>query len=205
MPTERFFNLPEEKRARITQAIFEEMCRVPYDEISINKIIQNAEIPRGSFYQYFENKDELLTFMLKDFQKQLFTIATETLIEVDGDIFRTFSGFLRKVIAIGEQEKYCTLLQNISYGIKYNHIHDAKILQKRGKDYLNEMFDLTNMSEINIQTKEDFFDLAYVLALLIWSAGIDIFLDLTKKEEILTKTEKRINMIKYGVMKEETK
>ena len=52
MPTNTFFNLPPPKREKLLQAAAAEFTRKPYGEVSINRIIQAAEIPRGSFYQY---------------------------------------------------------------------------------------------------------------------------------------------------------
>ena len=46
MPSERFLNLPEEKKKRIIKASLKEFSRVSYDDISNNRIIQYAEIPR---------------------------------------------------------------------------------------------------------------------------------------------------------------
>ena len=82
MPSERFFHLPEEKKRRIKKAALKEFARVPLEEISINRIIRDAEIPRGSFYQYFEDKQDLQTFL--DNQLQLFPEpVAETLEEAE--------------------------------------------------------------------------------------------------------------------------
>ena len=51
MPTTTFFNLPPPKREKLLRAAVAEFARRPYGEVSINRIIQAAEIPRGSFYQ----------------------------------------------------------------------------------------------------------------------------------------------------------
>ena len=59
MPTDTFFRLPEEKRARILEGAWSEFTAVPYAEASINRIVQTSRIPRGSFYQYFEDKNDL--------------------------------------------------------------------------------------------------------------------------------------------------
>ena len=48
MPTETFYNLPEEKRGRLVKAIYLELARVPFSEMSINRIIKEAQISRGS-------------------------------------------------------------------------------------------------------------------------------------------------------------
>ena len=71
MPKERFLNLPEEKKQRIIDAAVAEFSRVPFDQVSINKIIRSAEIPRGSFYQYFDDKLDLLSFILQDLGTEL--------------------------------------------------------------------------------------------------------------------------------------
>ena len=55
MPTDTFFRLPEEKRTRILEGAWSEFTAVPYAEASINRIVQTSRIPRGSFYQYFED------------------------------------------------------------------------------------------------------------------------------------------------------
>ena len=69
MPTQTFFNLPDEKRERIIDVAIREFATYSFDQSSIARIIENAGIPRGSFYQYFEN--------LKDLYKYIFDLAGE--------------------------------------------------------------------------------------------------------------------------------
>ena len=64
MPSSTFFRLPEEKRERLMQEVWKEFTRVSYAEASINRIILGARIPRGSFYQYFEDKNDLFLYLL---------------------------------------------------------------------------------------------------------------------------------------------
>ena len=64
MPTSTFFNLPPPKREKLLHAAIMEFAR-PYGEVSINRIIQGAEIPRGSFYQYFADKTDLFRYVLR--------------------------------------------------------------------------------------------------------------------------------------------
>lgn len=65
MPTSTFFNLPPPKREKLLRAAMAEFARRPYGEVSINRIIQAAEIPRGSFYQYFADKTDLFRYVLR--------------------------------------------------------------------------------------------------------------------------------------------
>ena len=64
MPKDTYYNLPDEKRLRVFNAAVDELIRVPVSEMSINQIIQNAGISRGSFYQYFEDKYDLAQYVL---------------------------------------------------------------------------------------------------------------------------------------------
>lgn len=59
MPKETFFNLSSEKRERIEQAAIEEFRDYYYDSSSVNRIVENARIAKGSFYQYFDDKKDL--------------------------------------------------------------------------------------------------------------------------------------------------
>ena len=65
MPTKTFFNLPEAKRQRLMDAVWEEFSTYPYAEASINRIIQAADISRGSFYQYFSGKQDVFSYLLQ--------------------------------------------------------------------------------------------------------------------------------------------
>ena len=53
MPTQTFFDLSEEKRNRILSAARKVFAFAPYEKVTIQSIIEAADIPRGSFYQYF--------------------------------------------------------------------------------------------------------------------------------------------------------
>ncbi|MBD8922430.1 TetR/AcrR family transcriptional regulator [bacterium] len=65
MPKETFLKLPNEKKEKIIKAAQKEFERVPIEEASIKNIVEDAEIARGSFYQYFESKEDLLRFYIK--------------------------------------------------------------------------------------------------------------------------------------------
>ncbi len=64
MPTKTFLNLPKEKKLRILRAGKKEFSRVPFEKAVIANIAKDADIPRGSFYQYFENLEDLFTYII---------------------------------------------------------------------------------------------------------------------------------------------
>ena len=86
MPSKTFFHLPAEKRERLLLAAEEEFARVAYAEASINRMIRAAGIPRGSFYMYFRDKEELFHYLLKRYQDGLLQRLERVLEEQGGDL-----------------------------------------------------------------------------------------------------------------------
>ena len=64
MPKQTFFNLPEEKRDLIVDLAIEEFSGHDYDLASVSRIVSKANIAKGSFYQYFDDKQDLYFYLL---------------------------------------------------------------------------------------------------------------------------------------------
>jgi len=95
MPKITFFNLAAEKRERLMQALHAEFSRVPLNEASIANIVKAAGIPRGSFYQYFENKDDAFLFMLEQVVVGAQASFHKQLQAQNGDLFAALGAFYR--------------------------------------------------------------------------------------------------------------
>ena len=87
MPTSTFFRLPEEKRKRLMDAAWEEFNEKSFADVSINKIILKARIPRGSFYQYFADKEDLFRHILAQSRDYFIQILNQMLESQGGDLF----------------------------------------------------------------------------------------------------------------------
>ena len=119
MPTKTFYNLPKEKRLRILKAGKKEFSRVPFEKAVIANIAKDADIPRGSFYQYFNNLEDLFTYIIEylyGFNKKKFTTYLE---ENNNNIYEAL-----KLKFASEIDKLTGL---------YNKISGQQIIQK----YLN--------------------------------------------------------------------
>lgn len=64
MPNQTFFNIPDQKRQIITDIAIAEFAAHDYKSASITKIVRQAKIAKGSFYQYFEDKKELYIYLV---------------------------------------------------------------------------------------------------------------------------------------------
>ena len=88
MPSETFFRLPEEKRERVIRSAWQEFTSVSYAQVSINRIVRQADIPRGSFYQYFADKDDLFRYLAGGIRDYAVEGYAEVLRGCGGDMFQ---------------------------------------------------------------------------------------------------------------------
>lgn len=64
MPKQTFHNLPVSKQKAIIDAAIVQFGRRPFEYANISEIIRAAGISRGSFYQYFTDKEDLFKTVL---------------------------------------------------------------------------------------------------------------------------------------------
>lgn len=65
IPKKTFFNLDEDKQARIVSCALDEFSERSFDNSNLSNIIKNAQIPRGSLYQYFKDKTDLYMYVME--------------------------------------------------------------------------------------------------------------------------------------------
>ena len=65
MPTQTFFNLPEDKRQALIVIALNEFANHDYANASISRIVAQANIAKGSIYQYFQDKKELYLYLVE--------------------------------------------------------------------------------------------------------------------------------------------
>ena len=69
MPTSTLFRLPPEKRERLMEACWGELTRARFEEVSVNRVISAAEISRGSFYQYFTDREDMIRYLMENMRR----------------------------------------------------------------------------------------------------------------------------------------
>jgi len=83
VPTETFFNLPEEKRRRIIDVAVREFGRNTYHRASLSRIVAEAGIAKGSMYQYFRDKFDLYAYLLEMAGKVKLEAIDKAMAELD--------------------------------------------------------------------------------------------------------------------------
>lgn len=201
MPTERFHRLPEEKKKAICDAAMKEFIRVPYDKASINRMIQSAEISRGSFYTYFEDKEDVLSFILQDARAKGKALAIEILKQNQGDIWITLKELLEQGILYCSNHDMYRLYRNIAI-----YPEAEEIIHREYDDGSNTEYgwvsDYIDASQFKNQSPETIGDIISVgMGILGESIG-QFYMDDTRVEEVKKTFSRRLELLKHGACKE---
>ncbi len=111
MPKETFFNLDEVKRNKIKDKLLEIFSEKPYKDVTVSSIIKRLDIPRGSFYQYFNDLEDCYFYVLDNNTHDIHKLYMDILSE-DGDIFSSLEKFGYKLSDILFNEDHYDIYKN---------------------------------------------------------------------------------------------
>ena len=156
MPTKTFNNLSEEKKDRIINAAIQEFSSVPFEKVSINKIIKQAEISRGSFYMYFEDKYDLTNYLFQVTKEYMIKQTRNVGISASGDLIQIIIGMHTMLYDYYNNETYRNFFMNIMIFLQRNPNVDKACIQDHSNlmDEANQLYDLLDPCQFEHQTKE---------------------------------------------------
>ncbi|MTD38093.1 TetR family transcriptional regulator [Erwinia sp. CPCC 100877] len=209
MPKPTFFHLSETKRQRLIAAAKAEFSRTTLQEASVANIVKLAEIPRGSFYQYFEDKEDLYYYyfnLLSQTNKRDIEIALKN---ADGDLFEAVEVYFTKMIVevlTGENAAfYKQLFMGLDYRlIKLLSLEFLSQYDQHTRCEGNQLLELIDWSCVTIQEPQE---RALLLQMFLTNAYTSIAegycqlcLDPQYKVEGIVKQFKiKLNWLKQGV------
>lgn len=86
MPNKTFDNLPDEKKEAVIEAALKEFTVHDFDSASLNDIITEIGIAKGSFYRYFNNKKDLYDYLIAYGLEKKFNYVSKVINPAD-DLF----------------------------------------------------------------------------------------------------------------------
>lgn len=204
MIKQTFYNLPETKRERIYQAIKTEFDRVPLDKISINSIIKEANISRGSFYQYFDDKGDLYDIFADRIMDSIKECFTNTLVKYKGDLFATMEEVMSQHFTKVSQPKAKSQMQKFLPGVSVNEKSILDRICERSITYFNELIPNIDTRKFSFDNSpEDIRILFEMLMSISKNAIFDVlFMDIDTDEAIKI-LNKKLKIIKNGCLKKE--
>ena len=205
MPTERFKRLPEEKIEAIRRAGIQEFTRTSPESASINRIIQEADISRGSFYTYFESKYDLLRWLISDRVREHNDFYVQDMEENGRDIWLALSRSLEHTITHANDGGFMGMITKLIESKTFFDLFKESVKGEKGEDhmeckrsYLDRIYGLLDQGRFPMDfiTFTDLMDLH----------AITMMMALKKKlngecgaEEAMDFYNRRINLLRYGV------
>ena len=133
MTTKRFYRLSEEKRRIIQEAALHEFARVPFDKASINQIIKEAGISRGSFYTYFEDKWDVLACIFEENRRMLEMTMQQEMESSGGNIWEMLETVLNKAISLSSGPERVQFVRNVMEHISsdtiFRNLHQKGVME----------------------------------------------------------------------------
>lgn len=202
MPTNTFFNLPAEKKHEILKAANKEFARVPLEQASIKNIVEDAEIARGSFYQYFENKQDLFDYIMTSKTGDMEKNLMEMIKNENGNIINIFINMYDHLIEVGKIRRNNKLFRQI-----FENIKTSDNLMLTRKEEMNKKLEKTlqdlyskNKDILNIKDEEEF-KLVIEILTAITRRRIVASLKYKNSAEARKDFLKEIEYIKRGILK----
>lgn len=204
MPKETFLKLSKEKQQKIIKSAKKEFARAPIENVSIKNIVQDADIARGSFYQYFESKEDLLIYILKENSEELNNKLRNKLKEINGNIFELYvflyDSMIEEFIDNSDQE----LFRQIFINLKSSDENVFDLVKKTKPQDIIEYYERIDKTKLNITNHEDLVIICDMLNAITRRAVIKNFKN-KSKEYCRKMFLKEIEYLKHGIEKKEEK
>jgi TetR/AcrR family transcriptional regulator len=99
----KFFNLKIDKQERIINAAMQEFVKAGFEKASTNEMVKEAQISKGSLFNYFRNKKDLYLFLIDNAVKILEQIYDQMDLN-ERDLFKRLNQV--GLIKLNIQKKY---------------------------------------------------------------------------------------------------
>lgn len=200
MVKQTFHNLSIEKKKRIINAIIKEVEQKSYDDISINQIVKNAGISRGSFYQYFDDKLDLLTVIMYGFSDELREKIKRYMIESDGDVFKACEKIFDFVIEASKSKNYSVAFKII---FSFTNISEG-LLKNENKEHCEKKPLLTEIKkyiDCDLLLRKDEESLEYISTVIfsvLTKSWFEVFVLSKDYKEVKNELIKIFDLLKSG-------
>lgn len=205
MPTDRFNRLSDEKKKIIRDAAIKEFARVTFEKASINQIIQSAGISRGSFYTYFSDKQDVVSFIFEESHEKMNEQCLRILRQNGGDYF----GMIRELFIYfadrsREAKDMMMMIKNV-----FSYQNSAAILgldhssewfsRGEGSIRFQELLEQMDLSQTWLREKEDWGALMMLGGSSLILALAQFYQHPEKIDEIRRQLDRKLHLLRYGI------
>ena len=201
MPSDTFLRLNDEKKKKLIDASFKEFSLNNFNDASINRIIKEAGISRGSFYMYFIDKKDLYFYLLEQYGEILVNNMKRDLIKNKGDLFKMFQDNIKESYNSFKNDNinfFKKSLENITIMEE-----SKKTFGFRDKRLLKELIPNINLELLNDNAKRHIEVIFAINMHLLMVTLMKLLKNDSLDEEILKDYYEQLALLKYGCNKKE--
>lgn len=204
MPKQTFYHLPKEKKDTLIHSAKKEFSRVPLHEASIANIIKSAGIPRGSFYQYFDDKEDLYFYLLDEFTQNTNRRVMTILRRKQGDFTETLIDLFQHIVQSQHNQDNKAFFKNVFLNMNYKieNTLARSMYEKSQKSHYLSFLKLVKTDHLNIKCEQELIDMIEIMVSVTIHNLVRVFVLNLSEEEALTKYINQIELLKKGFQKE---
>ncbi len=209
MPKDTFYNLMDDKREMIEQIAMDEFANNGFLGASINRIIENAGIAKGSFYQYFDNKEDLYLHTSDLIVKlKMGYINKEMATYAQGDFFSILKAMYVAGLRFAKEHPRALKIGNDMLKHKDSPIYERIMAQNKGKSA--DIFEQFITEGVRSGTIREGLDMAFISHIMtaLNIATIEYYATMSSKEnegewteDVLAYSDMCIDFIQKGIGK----
>lgn len=196
MPKPTFFNLNTTKREKIEKALEDEFSRESFEKASISNIIIKAEIPRGSFYQYFEDKDDAIDYVIQNYMKKEKEAIRNIMEQNNGNIFKASIQIFDYIIEKIQAKNNLKLYKNILEELKKQNIS----MFQDEKECTDKLDNLIDLNLLDIKDKDDLIYIMRIISIITRSICVEVISQKIPKEEGKERLYREFEILKRGML-----
>ncbi|MBE5785568.1 MAG: TetR/AcrR family transcriptional regulator [Clostridiales bacterium] len=198
MPTERFLNLPPEKQQTVLDAAKKELCDRNYDDLSINRIVKEAGISRGSFYEYFEDKDDLIEYIMRGYCSVMEGIYQNYFVEGKFDVFAVVPRIVSLAMDYCIREGEEALFKNLFSCLRMSRTYSFEWLFENERNIVKTGLSYVDRSKLKDPSDRTVTVLLDMVAVLTRNSMARIFSDHENREKHFADFLSALALIRNG-------
>ena len=205
MPKDTFFKISEDKRIKLENVGISLFSQFDFESVEVKQIVEAADIPRGSFYAYFNNLEDYYSYIISSLQENRIKEIEEMANAFSGNFFEfIISMYNNDLIKLNGssrlllQHHYFRYIQTVKKGSLSGTIYNLHKRRNIISILLKIPIEYNINDKISIDEKEFIADLCMTIYLSTYNQAIQENLSI---KEHINLFEKRIRIIERGVKK----
>ena len=200
MPSVTFLHLPKEKQEKIIGTCKKEFTSCTLNHASINKIIKDADISRGSFYQYFTDIEDAYFYIIFSYRNDLFNKLFYYIKLNNNDLIEGFLSLFDYIcfykLTKVEEKFFHNIILNM------NNYHQKRLNNDKCDFYetnRKKLLEIVDTSKFNDFAKDNIEEVFTLLFHMLMHSIVPVFIKKTDKNISKQHFNKRIRLIEGGI------